>query len=446
MELSGKTVLVIGLKRTGTAVVRFVTERGGQVRVTDRQTQAQLATDLASLADIPFDLRLGTEDESILTDIDLVVPSPGVPQTAPLLRAAVQRGIPVWSEIELAFRFLSCPIVAVTGTNGKSTTTSLLGEFFREGGTRAFVGGNLGTPLLEAIAGNYDVAVAEVSSFQLEWVEQFHPRIGLWLNLTEDHLDRHGTLAAYGAAKRALFLRQTPAEWAVINREDPEVWRLVHGLPGRLFSFGWSPVPHGTWVNAQEKTLIVKHTEAEMQFALDRLRLHGRHNWENVMAAVSAATLWGIPREVIERVLASFTGLPHRLAWVATKNGVAYFDDSKGTNVGAVVQSLAGFDGPVILLAGGVDKGGDYSPLRAPLQSKVKKLILFGAARETMRGALARATDTTVVETLPEAVRAAAAIACHGDTVLLSPACASFDQFRNYVHRGEVFRACVEEV
>ena len=446
MELSGKNVLVIGLKQTGAAVVRWVSARGGRVRVTDRQTQTQLATDLASLADLPFDLRLGTEDESLLEGIDLVVPSPGVPQTAPLLKAAGRRGIPVWSEIELAFRLLSCPIVAVTGTNGKSTTTSLLGEFFRENGSRVFVGGNLGTPLLEAVAESYDVAIAEISSFQLEWIAQFHPRIGVWLNLTEDHLDRHGTLAAYGAVKRAMFLHQTPAEWAVINRDDPEVARLADGLPGRLFSFGWSPVAHGAWVNAQEKTLIVKHANAEMRFTLGRLRLHGHHNWENVMAAVSVATLWGIPREVIERVLASFTGLPHRLAWVATKNDVAYFDDSKGTNVGAVVQSLAGFVGPVILLAGGVDKGGDYGPLRGPLRSKVKKLILFGAARETMRKALAGATDTIVVETLSEAVREAAARAHQGDTVLLSPACASFDQFRNYAHRGEVFRACVEDI
>jgi UDP-N-acetylmuramoylalanine--D-glutamate ligase len=446
VELSGKTVLVIGLKRTGTAVVRCVSERGGRARVTDRQTPVQLAPDLASLADISFDLRLGTEDESLLAGIDLVVPSPGVPQTAPLLKAAGQRGIPVWSEIELAFRLLSCPIVAVTGTNGKSTTTSLLGEFFRESGSRVFVGGNLGVPLLEAIAGNYDVAVAEISSFQLEWIERFHPRIGVWLNLTEDHLDRHGTLAAYGAAKRAMFLHQTPAEWAVINRDDPEVARLANGLPGRHFSFGWNPVACGAWVNAQEKTLTVKHADVEMRFSLDHLRLHGHHNWENVMAAVSAATLWGISREVVERVLASFTGLPHRLEWIATKNDIAYFDDSKGTNVGAVVQSLAGFAGPVILLAGGVDKGGDYGPLRGPLRSKVKKLILFGAARETMKAALSGATDTRVVETLSEAVREAAAIACRGDTVLLSPACASFDQFRNYAHRGEVFRACVEEI
>lgn len=446
MKLSGKTVLVIGLKRTGAAVARCVFAHGGRVRVTDRQTQSQLATDLASLADIPVDLRLGAEDETLLEGIDLVVPSPGVPRTAPLLQAAGRRGIPVWSEIELAFRLLSCPIVAVTGTNGKSTTTSLIGEFFRENGTRAFVGGNLGTPLVEAVSESYEVAIAEISSFQLEWVMQFHPHIGVWLNLTEDHLDRHGTLAAYGATKRALFLQQRPDEWAVINRDDPAVARFAEGLPGRRFSFGWSPVPHGAWVNTQEKTLIVKHESAVMCFSLESLQLHGHHNWENVMAAVSVATLWGIPREVIERVLTSFTGLPHRLAWVATKNDVAYFDDSKGTNVGAVVQSLAGFAGPVILLAGGVDKGGNYGPLRAPLRTKVKKLILFGAARETMRAALAGATDTVVVETLAEAVREAAATARQGDTVLLSPACASFDQFRNYAHRGEVFRAYVEEI
>jgi len=458
VELSGKAVLVIGLKRTGVAVAHFVTARGGRVRLTDRQTHAQLAAELASLADISLDLRLGTEDVSLLTGIDLVVPSPGVPQTAPLLTAAVQRRIPVWSEIELAFRALSCPIVAVTGTNGKSTTTSLLGECFREHGKKVFVGGNLGTPLLEAVAGNYDVAVAEVSSFQLEWVERFHPQIGIWLNLTEDHLDRHGTFAAYGAAKRALFLRQTPTEWAVVNRDDPEVWHFAQGLPGRVFSFGWGAPSHGAWherphgawhrawIDTQEKTLVICREGAERRFALDRLRLHGRHNWENVMAAVSAATLWGIPQDVIERVLANFSGLPHRLEWVATKNGVDYFDDSKGTNVGAVVQSLAGFAGPVILLAGGVDKGGDYQPLHAPVQAKVKKLILFGSARETINAALRGATETLVVETLAEAVAEAAEVACRGDTVLLSPACASFDQFRNYAHRGEVFRRCVEKV
>ena len=444
MKFGGKTVLIIGLKRTGVSVARFIAQCGGQVRITDRQSKSQLKDDLAQIVDIAPEVCVGTEDETLLSGIDLVVPSPGVPRTAPLLVKARQRGIPVWSEIELASRFLSAPVLAVTGTNGKSTTTTLIGECLREQGQRVFVGGNLGTPLLDAVNGDYEVVVAEVSSFQLEWVEQFRPRIGIWLNLTEDHLDRHGTLTAYGEAKRALFLRQEPTDWAIVNREDPEVQRFTQGLPGQLFSFGWEPISHGIWVDLASKILVVSRAGQETYISLAGLRLYGRHNLENVMAAVGAAILWGIPVDVIERVLARFTGLRHRLELVATKQGVAYFDDSKGTNVGAVVQSLGSFDGPIILLAGGVDKGGDYSPLRHLVQTKVRKLILFGTAREIIASALGNATETLVVDTLADAVRAAAANACVGDTVLLSPACASFDQFRNYAHRGEVFRAAVE--
>jgi len=442
MELHGKTVLVIGLKRTGVSVARFVASQGGQVCVTDRQGHDALTPELASLAGIPLDLHLGTNDLDVLAKVDLVVPSPGVPANAPLLQAAARQGVPVWSEIELAFRFLPCPLLAVTGTNGKSTTTTLLGEILRQSGRRVFVGGNLGTPLIEAVAGNSEVAVAEVSSFQLEWVEQFRPHIGLWLNLSEDHLDRHASFAVYGRTKRALLARQKPTDWAVVNRDDPEVWALAHGLPGRVFSFGWTPVPEGTWIDTG--TLIVRHDGQEARYALDRVQLHGRHNLENVMAAVSAATLWDAAQEVISSVLATFSGLPHRLQLVTKKHGVSYFDDSKGTNVGAVVQSLASFTGPVILLAGGVDKGGDYSPLRPLVRAKVKKLIVFGQARETIRAALGQEAETVVVDTLPEAVQAAVAGATAGDTVLLSPACASFDQFENYAHRGHVFRACVE--
>lgn len=444
MKFSGKTVLIIGLKRTGVSVARFVAQHGGCIRITDRQSATQLAEELAQLADLVPEMCLGTETETLLDGIDLVVPSPGVPCTAPLLVAAQQRGIPVWSEIELAFRFLPMPVLAVTGTNGKSTTTTLLGECVRAFGQRVFVGGNLGTPLLDAVNGTADVVVAEVSSFQLEWVEQFRPRIGIWLNLTEDHLDRHGTLAAYGAAKRALFEQQGPTDWVIINRHDPEVQRFAQGLPGQLLSFGWEPVPQGIWIDTEKKILVVKIAERETRVSLVGLRLYGRHNLENVMAAVGAAILWGVTPEVIERVLAGFTGLRHRLELIATKQGVSYFDDSKGTNVGAVVQSLASFTGPVVLLAGGVDKGGDYSPLRELVQTKVRKLILFGAARDIIAAALGDATDTLVVDTLPEAVRAAATAATAGDTVLLSPACASFDQFRNYAHRGEVFQAAVE--
>jgi UDP-N-acetylmuramoylalanine--D-glutamate ligase len=442
MDFHGKTVLVIGLKRTGVSVARFVTRVGGQVRIVDRRGPDALAPEVASLAEVSVDFRLGQEDPAVLSDVDLVVPSPGVPRHAPLLTAAVQRGIPVWSEIELASRALRCPVLAVTGTNGKSTTTALLGAILCQGGQRVFVGGNLGTPLIDAAAEEYDVAVAEVSSFQLEWVERFRPHVGVWLNLTEDHLDRHGSLAAYGMAKRALFTQQKVTDWAVINRDDPAVWHLTQGLSSRLFSFGWAEVENGTWLSG--RSLIVRHQGEETRYALEQVRLHGRHNDGNVMAAVSAATVWGIAPMAIAHALANFSGLPHRLELVAEKRGVCYFDDSKGTNVGAVMQSLASFPGRVVLLAGGVDKGGDYAPLRVLVREKVKKLIVFGQAKETLRAALGQEVDTLVVDTLPEAVREAAAVVQTGDTVLLSPACASFDQFHDYVHRGQVFRACVE--
>ncbi|MBI3245391.1 MAG: UDP-N-acetylmuramoyl-L-alanine--D-glutamate ligase [Deltaproteobacteria bacterium] len=442
MEFQSKTVLIIGLKRTGVSVARFVARQGGRVRVTDRLPAAALAPELASLAQIPLDARLGGDENEALAGVELVVPSPGVPVDAPLLFEAGRRGIPIWSEIELAFRFLSCPLLAVTGTNGKSTTTSLLGAMLTHGGARTFVGGNLGTPLIDAVAGSYAAAVAEISSFQLEWVERFHPRVGIFLNLTEDHMDRHRSFAVYGMTKRALLAQQEPTDWAVVNRDDPEVWPLAHGLPGRIFSFGWQPVAEGSWI--EDNVLQVRRDGRTTAFPLDQLRLYGRHNLENVMAATSAALLWGVPSEAVAATLAQFTGLPHRLEFVAEKTGVRYFDDSKGTNVGAVVQSLASFSGPVILLAGGVDKGGDYSPLRPLVREKVKGLVVFGQARSLIRSALGGDTRTLIVETLAEAVATAASLAVPGDTVLLSPACASFDQFDNYAHRGRVFRSCVE--
>jgi len=444
VELRGKTVLIVGLKRTGVGVARFVASQGGQVRVADRQGAELLAKELQSLAPIPLDLRLGQNDAGVVSGVDLVVPSPGVPADAPLLREAGRLGIPIWSEIELAFRFLSCPLLAVTGTNGKSTTTSLLGAMVKSGGQQVFVGGNLGTPLIDALTSRYDVAVVEISSFQLEWVEQFRPHIGVFLNLSEDHMERHKSFAVYGMTKRALLAHQEPTDWAVVNRDDPEVWPLAHGLPGRIFSFGWRPVAEGAWI--ENNVLHIRRDAREVLLPLEELQLFGRHNLENVMAAASAAWLWGLAPEKIAAVLASFQGLPHRLEFVAEKNGVRYFDDSKGTNVGAVVQSLASFMGPVILLAGGVDKGGDYTPLRSLIREKVKFLIVFGQARELIRNHLGGETRTLLVDTLATAVEEAAAVAVAGDTVLLSPACASFDQFDNYAHRGNVFRSCVEQL
>ena len=441
MNLTGKTVLIIGLGRTGESVARCVRAHGGHVRIADSHADAVAAAH----TQCDMEIRSDADADGLLRGIQLVIPSPGVPATHPLLREAVRRRVAVQSEIELAYRLLTCPVVAVTGTNGKSTTTALLGEMIRQSGQETFIGGNLGTPLIDAVGTASTVAVAEISSFQLEWVEQFRPQIGVFLNLSEDHLDRHGSFEQYGRTKRRLFARQRRSDWVVMNRDNARVQALCHGLPGRLFSFGWTPVTgdksEGAWVEAE--TLVLRHAGREMHFAIDDIQLRGRHNIANVMAAVSAATLWGVPPAVIQTVFASFTGLPHRLELVAEKNGVAYINDSKGTNIDAVVQSLNSFSEPVILLAGGVEKGGDYRPLREVVQTKVKKLILFGQAQRSLYAALGQDTETLLVDALDEAVQAAHRGARAGDIVLLSPACASFDQFRSYAHRGEVFRSSV---
>ncbi len=442
MDLAGKTVLIIGLGRTGKSVARCVLAHGGRVRIADSQADAVASARTQS----DMEIRSDDDADALLRGVQLVIPSPGVPAKHPLLREAGRRRVTVQSEIEVAYQLLTCPVVAITGTNGKSTTTALLGEMMQRSGQETFIGGNLGTPLIDAVGTACAVAVAEISSFQLEWVKQFRPQIGVFLNLSEDHLDRHGSFEHYGRTKRRLFAQQRRSDWVVMNRDDARVQALCHGLPGRLFSFGWTPVTgdqsEGAWVGAE--TLVLRHAGREMHYAIDDIPLRGRHNIANVMAAVSAATLWGVPPALIQSVLASFTGLPHRLELVAEKNGVAYINDSKGTNIDAVVQSLNSFSEPVILLAGGVEKGGDYRPLREVVQTKVKKLILFGQAQRSLRAALGQDTDTLLVNALDEAVQAAHRGAQAGDIVLLSPACASFDQFRNYAQRGEAFRAYVE--
>jgi len=369
------------------------------------------------------------------------VPSPGVPQTNPLLIDARERGIEVLSEIELASRFLETPLVAVTGTNGKSTTTRLVAEMLEQSGRRVFVGGNIGRPLIDFVDGEWDWGVVEVSSFQLEWVSSFHPRIAMFLNLTADHLDRYDSLDAYGETKVRLMQAQNADDVAVLNRDDPWVWALRPRIPPRVISFGWSETADGVRASARE--IVWRGDGGEERFALDRVKLHGLHNVENLMAAIAAAKSVGVSADSIRSVMEGFAGIEHRLEFVRELEGVRYYNDSKGTNVGAVEKSLASFAGPVILIAGGVDKGGGYGPLEPLVRSRVKKLILLGAAAKTMNDALGALTDTKIVGGLEAAVAEARAAARSGDVVLLSPACSSFDMFENYAERGCVFKELV---
>ena len=444
MELKDKTVLVVGLGRTGRDSARFLAQQGARVLVSDLHPEAALRAEMAELQDVEIEYRLGGEEPDCLDGVDYVIPSPGVGRQNALLQEASARWIPILSEIELAYRFSGAPVIAITGTNGKSTTTTLVGEILRAAGKKVFVGGNLGVPFIRAVSDDWDWIVLEISSFQLEWVNEFRPRVAVLLNLSEDHLDRYASFAEYGATKARIFEAQTSSDTAILNRDDPSVWEMRKRLKPRVVSFGFAEVGEGAFAGPNE--LIWRDDGDEERFSLADVKLHGIHNLENMMAAVTAAKSIGVACDAIQTVLNRFPGLEHRLEFVREKDGVAYYNDSKGTNVGAVVKSLESFSAPVILLAGGVDKGGSYAPLERQIKERVRRLVLFGAAKGIIARALGGLTDTVIVEDLATAVRDAAIHSQPGDVVLLSPACSSFDQFKNYAERGRAFKTLVQKL
>ncbi|HXV83560.1 MAG TPA: UDP-N-acetylmuramoyl-L-alanine--D-glutamate ligase, partial [Candidatus Binatia bacterium] len=362
MELRDKRVLIVGLARTGIACARFLVNQGAKVLVSDMRSEIDLQQEIAALKGLPIDYLLAGQERRWLEEVDLVVPSPGVPAENPLLQEAGDRGTEIFSEIELAYRFLGCPVVAITGTNGKSTTTTLVGEMLAANGTKVFVGGNIGAPLIGFVGGDWEWGVVEISSFQLEWIKEFRPRVAVVLNLTEDHLDRYPSFAVYGRAKERILKNQTAEDIAVLNRDDRLVWAMRRERHARIISFGFSEVDEGVFLRSDE--IVWRHASSEERFALRSMKIQGVHNIENMMAAIAVAKALRVPADIIQRTLERFSGLEHRLEFVREKDGVHYYNDSKGTNVGAVVKSLASFSQPVILLAGGVDKGGDYGVLR----------------------------------------------------------------------------------
>src|SRR3989442_3615716 len=335
-------VLVLGFRRTGQAVAAALTARGVRVRVADARPAAALGVTGAPAG---VELRLGEDGPQLLAGVELVVPSPGVPRGAPVLAAAVRRGIPVQSEIELAFRLLPCPLVAITGTNGKSTTTSLVGLALERAGRRTFTGGNLGTPLIAAVDQAPEIAVAEVSSFQLEWVERLRPRVACLLNLTPDHLDRHASFAEYREAKARLFAAQEAEDVAVVNRVDAEAWRAVAGTRARIVSFGAGAVACGAF--AGEGFVALRLPAAtEERYGLGRTRLAGRHNVENILAAVTVARLAGAPPAAVQAAIDEMAPLPHRLPRVAQRGRGAGDPDPKATNRGAAAEKPRSFPRP----------------------------------------------------------------------------------------------------
>jgi UDP-N-acetylmuramoylalanine--D-glutamate ligase len=433
-QLAWRRPLVVGLGRTGLAVARHLDARGAAVRACDARADLALPEDLPRSVEVVR----GQDGVELLGGVDLVVPSPGVPADAPVLRRAVRLGIPVLSEIELASRAISAPIVAITGTNGKSTTTSLIGAMLESAGHRVFTGGNLGTPLIDAAGGSFAVVVAEVSSFQLEWVESFRPHVGSLLNVTDDHLERYRDRGHYLATKARLFARQDAGDTAILNRDDPRVSALAPSLHARVRTFGASG-EGGAALDGER--IRLDEPGGPLWFSLRACKLAGQHNRENLMAALLVARCLDAPVDALQSTIDRFVGLRHRLELVREHAGVGYVDDSKGTNVGALLKSLVGFpDGQVILIAGGLAKGGDYGVARDLLRQKVRHAVLYGRARDVLADAWDGVTDVTLVAGFADAFSAARSHARPGDVVLLSPACASMDQFRDYAQRGDAFR------
>ncbi|HEY4394037.1 MAG TPA: UDP-N-acetylmuramoyl-L-alanine--D-glutamate ligase [Polyangia bacterium] len=444
-KLADKRVLVVGLGRSGIAAAALCAARGARVTVTDKRPAAELGSMAAKLpAGVAHELG-GHRRETFLS-ADLIVLSPGVPEIAELA-AARAAGVEITGELELASCFVAGTIVGITGTNGKSTTTTLVGEMLRATGRPTFVGGNLGEPLAEAVgtpaAEPGGFCVVEVSSFQLETVVTFHPHVAVLLNITPDHLDRYDGLDGYAAAKARIFAAQTPGDFAVVNFDDPLAVRA--SAAGRARREGFSiaeTLATGAWLGGP--LLLRLPGQPPESYPADLPWLLGqRHNQANALAALLAARLCGASPAEARAGLLAFRALAHRMELVAETDGVAYYDDSKGTNVGAVVAALEGFPRPVILIAGGRDKGGDYAPLAEALGRVGRAAILIGEAAEKMQAAFRGVLPVERAPTLEAAVETARRLARSGDAVVLSPACSSFDMFRDYAHRAEVFRSAV---
>jgi len=444
IDLAGKRVLVVGLARTGVVTALFSAGYGATVTATDERPETELQETAAKLRSAGVTLELGGHRAESFLEQDLIVVSPGVPAKLPELELARAGGTPVWSEIELAWRFLRGKLIAITGSNGKTTTTSLVAHILQTAGIPTLIGGNIGTPLLALVENSMDttVTVAEISSFQLETIEKFRPEIGVLLNLTPDHLDRHASFDEYAQAKMRMFENQLERDIAILNADDPEITRRMPTKPHIFWFSRQKRVAAGAFL--RDEHIFFRNEGSEVALARrDEISLRGEHNVENVLAAGTAAYLAGADPAAIASGIKTFKGVEHRLEFVAEVSGVQFYNDSKATNVDAAVKAIEAFPGPLIVILGGKDKGSPYTPLRELLRERARLAILIGAAADKIAKDLGDAVPFERVGTLDRAVHLAMQTAQPGDTVLLAPACSSFDQFENYEHRGRTFKELV---
>jgi UDP-N-acetylmuramoylalanine--D-glutamate ligase len=448
VELKNKRVLVVGLARTGVATALFCAARGAAVTATDLRSEAEISEEInAEFRAAAVNLELGGHQEQTFLQQDLIIPSPGVPADAPLLQAARAKGVTIWSEIELAYRFRQGKLIGITGSNGKTTTTSLVEHILRSAAFPTILAGNIGTPLISCVDRMTPdtITVVELSSFQLELIQEFRTDISVFLNLTPDHLDRHHSMELYSKAKARIFENQREEDFAILNADDPRTAPLA------------PTGPHVYWFSRKQRTAqgaslcgdeIVFRSDGKEDVVLKRqeVALPGTHNLENVLAAIAATRIAGASAKSIAEGVRSFAGVEHRLEFVREINGVRYYNDSKATNVDATLKALNAFPGRILVILGGKDKGSDYTVLQTPLRERAILALLIGAAADKIASEIDGAVAIERARTLDNAVAVASQAARAGDVVLLAPACASFDQFENYEHRGRVFKALVHEL
>jgi len=448
MELKNKRVLVVGLGKSGMAAALFLKARGARVTVSDTRSAAALAHEIPALLEAGIMVESGGHGLLTFRRQDLIVVSPGVPLETPEVAQAAALGMPVMGELELAARFLQGEVVAITGSNGKTTTTTLVGRIFADAGLPTLVGGNIGLPVIELVgeAKAETWNVLEVSSFQLETVSEFRPKIAAVLNITPDHLDRHKTFANYAAAKTKITAQQTRDDFLVLNAEDKAAQMVAATTKAQIFWFSaLRQIKQGAFVHGESVFFLAKEGgKAEPVLPVAEIALKGAYNVENVLAAVCVARLAGISAESIRSSVRGFRAVEHRLELVGTVAGVEFYNDSKATNVDAAMKAVASFDGGIHLILGGKDKESDYTLLAPLLRERVKVVYTVGSAAEKIERQLAGVAKIESAGTIERAVTLAAEAALPGDVVLLAPACASFDQFENYEHRGRVFREQVQ--
>ena len=443
MKTENKNYLVVGLGKTGIETLKFLSRRGLKARGTDSSAKSSFNKEtIESLISLGIELEFGAHSDSYLEWADELIISPGVSINTPFLVKAGGLNKRILSEIEFAAGFINRPIIAITGSNGKTTTTTLISEILRNSGFNIFTGGNIGTPLISIAenAGEYDFIVLETSSFQLQATYKFRPFISVFLNISPNHLDHHKDFEEYFSSKTNIFKNQTSDDWAIINTGDELIKSYADNIKSKIVCFGCSTDQSD--ITLEDKTALFRNE----RYDLSKIKLIGEHNLDNAMCAIAVSKIAGCDKDIIEKTILEFNPLPHRIEYIGKHHGVDVYNDSKSTSPGATLKALNSISPPIILLAGGKDKGSDYNVLTGPLNKRVKHLVLFGEAKKRMKQQLGAAVDTSTAESLEEAVEKAFSNSSTDDSILLSPACSSFDMFSSYEERGEVFKKIVQNI